>query len=495
MASFTVDLSDPHLFGNDAAEDEDSQVFESYVFERPELRDFAEPRHAIRIARAYKGEGKSALLRLTRARVGPQAVIVSTTGPSLSPTTTSVDFDAWIREWKRRIFDTIACEIGSGIGMAWTDDAISLVELAEKNGFKQRNPVSAIIDRLKSKVVPVERTRVDLPDAEQVLSRWNRDDTQIWLLVDDIDQNFQNTEPYKHKVASFFAACRQVMNAVPAIRFRLAIRPNVWTMLKRDFESLSHVEQYAVDLKWDDASIRSLLARRVEGYLIRQRLDRTLATLPPDRSEAEEALIAMAFEPRIQWGKDPFGKPKQRPPHVVLSTLSRHRPRWLIELCKEAARSAQQLGGSRIRLRDMTGQLATFGRHRIDDTVAEFRSQCPDLNDIISAFASQREEYSTDELLATLSKRLPPSVPIRIAGLNKPTEPKDIAKLLFQIGFLTARQNTKTGYEHFSFSDRPELLDARSNFDQGVRWEIHPVFRQALGLRSDEGRELNRPRT
>lgn len=69
MAKAGIRLTDPHLFGNDAAEDEDAEIFASYALERPELGDFTSPSRRICIARAYKGEGKSALLRLSARQI------------------------------------------------------------------------------------------------------------------------------------------------------------------------------------------------------------------------------------------------------------------------------------------------------------------------------------------------------------------------------------------------------------------------------------------
>ena len=39
-------------------------------------------------------------------------------------------------------------------------------------------------------------------------------------------------------------------------------------------------------------------------------------------------------------------------------------------------------------------------------------------------------------------------------------------------------------YEHISFEDNPALLKSRTSVDNGVSWEIHPVFRQALQLKN-----------
>jgi hypothetical protein len=179
---------------------------------------------------------------------------------------------------------------------------------------------------------------------------------------------------------------------------------------------------------------------------------------------------------------------KSRPVHVPLVTLSRRRPRWLVELACVAADSAHKIHHPKVLFPDVTGRLEAFGRQRIADTVAEFSPQCPQVEELIAGFSRQAEEYATDELMDTISKRILPSVSPRIVGVAGEPRAIDVAAFLLQIGFLSARrQLPEDAYEHLSYSDRPDLLRARNNRDDGVRWEIHPVFRQALQLRDEYG--------
>ena len=66
MSTPVINLADPDLFGNDAAEDEVDDIFNSSALKRDELGTFTDARKRIRVVRAYKGEGKSALLRMAR---------------------------------------------------------------------------------------------------------------------------------------------------------------------------------------------------------------------------------------------------------------------------------------------------------------------------------------------------------------------------------------------------------------------------------------------
>lgn len=488
-------LSDPSLFGNDAAEDEADEIFYSYVVERPELEAFTDPTRKLCIVHAYKGEGKSALLRLAAHRVGEGEHIVNVArkADDLAPDLAGDDHGAWVRAWKANIVTALAVEIGATIGIAWSDDAMSLVEESEKRGWRRRSILSSILDRLKLSETSVGDVKVSLPERkvlgavnpEATVRRWVKGGPQLWLFVDDVDKNFANTGWWKHRVSAFFDACRSLNQAIPELRIRAIVRPNVWTILKREFESLSHVEQYLVNLTWSLEDARHLLAKRIEGYLRRtdqwDSLSRTLRGTPQFR---EETLLALVFESPMQWG----GQARQ--PHYVLYTLSKWRPRWIIELCRTAAAAAVRARRAVITLSDIVDQLTAFGRRRIDDTVSEFRSLCSTIDELIMAFSGQKEELTTQELLKIVDDRIMTHVDVTIAGVSGRVSAMDVASLLFEIELYYGRRDfPDQSYEHVNFTDSPTLLRSRTNIDTGLIWEIHPVFRQALEMRDREGRE------
>lgn len=497
MSSPTIEFAAPHLFGNEAAEDEDEDIFATYAIDRDEVQAFADPQRRLCFVRAYKGEGKSALLRLVARRLQRStASPLVIRGPvnSFAPTATAQSFDDWLKNWKASLLERVAREVGTTINFAWTDDAMSLVEQAEKTGYRSRGLVASILDRIKPKIklglseanVEVSSEKLGTTDPERTLQRWVTGQEPIWLIVDDVDQNFENTESSRARAAAFFVACRQITNVIPELRIRAAVRPNVWTTLKLHFEPLSHVEQYMTDLAWDEQSIRRMLSKRVEGYLVRTAQWESLVdTLPTDSMKRDRALIALVFEDPMPWGK------KERPPHVVLRTLSKHRPRWLVELSAIAGRDAKNQ--RRIMLENILSRLDEFGRRRIQDTVAEFRSQCPQVDEVISALHGGREEFSTDELIDLMRNKVTNHLTPKISGVLGEPSPTDIAAFLFEIGVIFARRDDPDGeYHHFGYSERPTLLKSRSNLDEGLRWEVHPVFRQALEIRDQSGQELNR---
>lgn len=173
--------------------------------------------------------------------------------------------------------------------------------------------------------------------------------------------------------------------------------------------------------------------------------------LPTDEHLRDKVLIGCVFQDPVQWG--PSGN--MCPPHVMLHTLSKHRPRWLIELCKVAAKRAAGSGRSLIQKTDVLEELDVFGRRRIEDTVAEFRSQCPEVGELLAAFNRESEEYSTDRLLDVIKRKILDHITPHIAGGIGGARPVDVAAFLFEIGFIFGRREfADASYEHISLAIR-----------------------------------------
>jgi hypothetical protein len=288
----------------------------------------------------------------------------------------------------------------------------------------------------------------------------------------------------KIRVAAFFDACRELVNIIPELRVRAVVRPNIWTILRLEFESLSHIQQYLYDLTWSEEQARQLLGKRVEAYLKRTGQWTSFKDrLRGPADERQKTTIATTFESPMAWGSG------QRPPHSVLFTLSKRRPRWIIDLAKGAATSAVRQRHSRITRDDIFGELASFGTRRIEDTVAEFKPQCAELDELIAAFNREKEQMTTAELLGIIDNKILTHMTPTLAGVSGRPTNLNIAAFLFEIGLFYGRREFENGsYEHLTFSDRPSLLRARTNIDAGLSWEVHPVYRQALEIRDASGR-------
>lgn len=487
----------PEIFGNSAAEDEEDDVFASYVLDRPELSDFLSRTRRICIARAYKGEGKSALLRLVDLRLSESAdsstLFVRTTANELDPRpkTAVHDPNEWCHLWKLSLLRRCAILLGKEVSVALTDDAMHLVEQAEASGQRQRTVIKGLTTRLGSSKLEFS----DAPSADAALEgmierELGDSSKRIWLIVDDIDTNFTPSADGIAKVTGFFMAARLLSQRLKALRFRLAVRPNVWSILRRENEDLSKVEQYCTDLRWSQEQLGEILRLRIASHIERigdsekiSELNATRCGLPSIKKA-----VSYVFESPMKWGA------KQVSPFKVISTLSALRPRWMVELCRQVAKRVPSGTDGRLNDQDIFAEVKTFGERRIADTVSEYKCQCEQLEDLIYAFRDGPAKYTHSELEARLSSKAIGGLRPQISGVPGSAGWLDVANLLFQIGLYYARRDYEleqtdiTQYEHITYPEDPHLLRSSTQLDPTVRWEIHPVYRQALRIRDEQGK-------
>lgn len=479
----TVDLTDERIFGNDAGDDEDERSLNYYFLERPEFQRFYDRSNALRIVKARKGTGKSALLRRTEAKArerSPDDLFVTCKGPELFP-----DFSRPenatnpVLAWQRSICARINREIGARIKLAVSDDQISLVEAAELDSFRGRNILSALSDRLLKKMTlpgaaEMERVRIPIGDEVQLLRRFAANESQaVWFVVDDIDATFKNTEQNKAQLAAFFSACRDLAQKVKDLTIRVAVRTDVWTLLRASDEALDKCDQYVFNLRWSVEQVAYILVSKVDAYF------QVHLGLPPVPGQNEAARKAQAFRTVFQQ-KFPWGRDNQIESQTYVSLHSQGRPRWSAALCRAAAKVADGRGHLKIDEPDFKSVLASYSAQRRLDIVGEHSQEFRDFNGLVQVFSGWKKTFTTQEMLARIST----------AYIKKSTESEaksldavQLAHLLFRSGVIGAvSKGAGKGAKRMEYEDRPTLLTSRAALDDGLDWEIPMFLRPALKL-------------
>ncbi|ATG90489.1 P-loop ATPase, Sll1717 family [Methylomonas koyamae] len=479
------DLADPELFGNEAGEDEDKEVLESYFLEKPEFERFSSERTKLSFVRSRKGMGKSTLLVQTqfqRQKLSSTELSIYVKASDLFAIQ-DIKSDSpaeLVYGWQQRICSKINLELGSTLNLAFTDDKIALVESAELAGFRNRNLVSALLDRLKVKglAVDIERTRPSIANNQALLTRiLSEGNTRVWIFIDDIDATFINTPHERLKVSTFFSACRNIVSTTQDLCIRASVRTDVWSILAQHDEAMDKCEQYMIDLKWTTKETGAILSNKISSFFKRY--------YPDDpRYQNLDSVNDLATITKLVF-KEPFywsGRHLEafRPIHI----LSAGRPRWAAQLCKLAGQDAFNKNANLISKGHITSVLRRYGELRIADLYKEHRHQCEHLEDLIEAFSGGPKKYITKELLSYLTdKVITPSGMPKIDGISAEAGSMSVAHFLYRIGFITARdENDSTGLGFVSFDQRPNLLTTKQNLDDGLTWEIHPSYRHVLRI-------------
>ncbi|WP_076998667.1 P-loop ATPase, Sll1717 family [Variovorax sp. KK3] len=492
-----IALDDKTLFGNDAGEDEKEDMLMSYFVDQPAFADFLNPRERLWIATGRKGIGKSALLvrfaHLMRTQaIGARPIVIPAVPSQLvalrEPPQT--DNPSLLENyWKQVICSAINMELARDIGFAWTDNQMALVESAELAGFAGRNLIGALLSRLVGKInvagmVDITPTPRPAASHAQLLQRLSSEEglrRPVWFLLDDIDAKFQASPWQQAFVASFCTAARHLVRETTGIGIRASVRTDVWTSLSVT-EDTDKVEQYRTEIGWSASQQRALLAARILAYARRNDPASEVARTWNTQDHAD-ALIELAFTARMKWGQ------ATAPAEHVLRVLAGGRPRWIAQLCRMAGVNAARDGKERIAMHHVSQAMGEFGRRRLSDLYKEHQHQFADMRRLVECFSGGPRRYATDDLLRRiddhyLARTRPDAVPPVDGAPFR--DGLQLARFLFKCGFFNGNNAGKASLavpEFVGYDTRPDLLEADTNLDDGMSWELQPAYRNILNIK------------
>ncbi|MFY8149154.1 MAG: P-loop ATPase, Sll1717 family [Prochlorococcaceae cyanobacterium] len=471
------DLINPALFGNDAGEDEQPDVLNSYFLEKDIFAPFFDIKTRLSLVRSRKGMGKSALLSelaYRRQIQDPEEVVIYVKASDLVSLQEieASSANSLINGWQQRLCSRINLELGSILQIAFSDDAIKLVEKSELSGFRGRNLVGSLVDRLRIKIAGAEagRATVQIGNEQALLQKYSENSSRtVWLLVDDVDATFLNSNEERLATSTFFSACRNLVGTVSGLNIRASVRSDVWTILAQYDEALDKCEQYMIDIRWSTRETGLILKNKITSYF-----ERTYGAIPP---YASQSIFGTIFREPMTWDGHPLE------PFRLIHILCNGRPRWATKLCRVAGRHANQANQDLITKRHIDNSLREYGQARLSDLYKEHRHQCQQIVLLVEAFAGGKKELTTAEVLSVIDERIVAlhGLPT-IDGNDGVDGSMRVAHFLYRIGFFNARDDRGASLEFIAFEDRPNLLCTVANPDDGLNWEIHPSYRATLRI-------------
>lgn len=483
-----INLKDKKIFGNEAGEDENLAVLNSYYIEHSNFDDFFDSDERLSIVSARKGMGKSALLsRLQFKLINDEnynsPLIIRVKGNELLGLGDFKGEDHSYLEnyWKQIICKRIIVEIGNQIGFALNSDDMSFVELSEIEGLKSKNLVGALIARVKGKVLGAGvEVKSDVPNnLDKLLRRYQDNDNSpnVWLLVDDIDAKFQNTNENQARVGSFFSAIRSLSFDNQNLNIRATVRSDVWSCL-RHLEDLDKLQQYIIEIFWSKKYMRDMLAQKILVYIQKNF---------PDSNEAKlklkgdyNKIIDIVFNSPIEWRGDRDAKLFD-----AISAFSNRRPRWMGQLCRMASKKASEnVRIKKVNIDHINYILSDFGALRRDDLIKEHSHQFDELTHLIDSLRATQKEFTQSELQLIIERnfirgRDASDVP-KIDGKTY-AESEDLGDFLYKLGLISRAHEDGKTFTHYT--DDPDLYRSLESRKNNLVWSIHPSYRTFLNIK------------
>lgn len=480
---------DESIFGNEAGEEEEPEILNSYFVKMDNFKRLDSFENRFVIIKAMKGLGKSSLLsklNYDKNKEEPDSIILFIKGSDLITFFEPTDFsnpNHLINGWQKCLCKHLNCKIGEKIKIALDDTSISLVETSELAGVRGRNIVSALVDRIKINLpITKKENNKEINNQKALLSRFNENnDFKAWILIDDIDATFINNQDSCLQLSTFLSCCRKMVSDFRGLSIRVSLRSDVWSIINRIDEALDKSEQYISEIRWDEEAFNEMLALKIHSYITRNNCYGMygFSNHEIDPIKNPNLVVRELFAHRFDW----FGEHFSASEFIFL--MADRRPRWAINLCKKALQSAIKSNRNVITTEDFNKALEFFGKDRLDDIYKEYRQEFPKIKEVIILFINGPALHRTQDLLYIIEKKIIQIKPeIYINGVLGKVDCLQVAHFLFKIGFIHANRHGVYKLKNiYKYEDKFELLKDKYNMDQGFCWMINPIYQRWLNIK------------
>lgn len=460
------------LFGNEAAEDEDISRLKEYYFKNDAYKQ-AIADLPLRIIVGHKGIGKSALFQVAMAEdaeVGNVSILVKP-DDIVNLGYGEASFVNLVTQWKEGLKKVIFKKVFSKYNNIGDEDKFHEIYLKKYPG----KIVNFFLDMFEGKL---NEQNIDLRKVKQGTITSFLSKKKIIVYLDDLDLGWESRKEDIRRISALLNAIRHISQDLPGIQFRVALRTDVYFLVRTSDESTDKIGGSVVWYKWTNHEILVMLAKRIETFFGRTINEGQLI-------QTEQRLVARYLDAVMEKRFQGYGKWENAPLHRILMSVIRRRPRDLVKFCTLAAKRAYARKSNLIGTRDMMDVFDEYSQDRIQDAINEYKSELPDIHRLLFGMKPSRAErkaelmyrYDTPGLIRKINAIIQ-SGQFRFANGNVADE-KSLAGFLYKINFLIARKDLSDGEIDRKYFEENRYLSSKF-VDFGYSWEAHPAYRWAL---------------
>ncbi|WGK68577.1 ATP-binding protein [Candidatus Haliotispira prima] len=468
------------IFGHEAAENKDIENLKRYYFKNDIYERVTEDL-PLGILVGHKGVGKSALVTIAKSEDDKQGIVTILVKPDqFSELPDGNDMLGLISIWKRGIMDIIQQRVLENLGAPNAKNSSRFFSITQNDGVK------IAMDVLKG---CLKKEGKNFDSAIKKYANAIAKNKRINVYFDDMDRAWTGDKVSIMRFSALLNALRDLSTEKKGLNFILALRTDVYHLVRTSDESTDKIESSVIWLKWTNHEILAMLIKRIRLFLnSKQKINDNELVSEVQSNLAEDLKHVMnpIFNGRGLWANIPV--------HRMLMTLIRRRPRDLVKLCTLAANNAREQGHSRIETTDFDSIFDDYSQSRLQDVINEYKSEITDIEKLLLGMKPTEKErltsYSTHKKLSCytndqLINKIKNICEQGVYRLNsKKMEPSEIIEFLYKIEFITGTKDQgKKIIRHYFETQR---FLANGNVDFGFDWEIHPAFRWALNPNKKE---------
>lgn len=454
------------LFGFEDAESEAPERLKEYYLKK-DTYDSMFADLPVRILVGHKGTGKSALFRVLMSDEEDRGSLVVMIKPDdiAEICLEQSNFLLRIREWKDGLLRIIAEKALAKLG---TDDASKW-----QNFQKKSLGLLEFLSQSSSKI----KDYVDVSEAQRLCVDKFLKNRKVVVFLDDLDRGWEGKKDDVTRISALLNAVRDLASENDGLRFKVALRSDVYYLARTSDESTDKIEGSVVWCKWTNHEILVMLIKRIMTF--NQKSADYEQLLKSDQfhlSTYLDGVFTRKFEGLGKWSNTFTYK--------VLMSMIRKRPRDLVKLCALAASHAASSKSPVINTEHLRASFDEYSQGRLQDTINEYRSELPNIQDLLLEMKPTTKEkiakkgfvYTTSELKAKL-RNIMQHHRFYLAG--KMATENSLLNFLYKINFITARKEVEGEEIQRKYFEENRYL-TNTTVDFGYDWEVHPAFRWAL---------------
>ncbi len=454
------------LFGFEDAESESPERLKEY-FLKKDTYDSMFADLPVRILVGHKGTGKSALFRVLMADEEERGSLVVKIKPDdiAEICLDQSNFLLRIREWKdglnRIIIEKSISQFGPPEESIWNT--------ITRKGISTIDYLTSISGKLKDFV---NASEIQKKCAERYLKNH-----RVVVFLDDLDRGWEGEKDDVTRISALLNAIRDLASENNGLKFKIALRSDVYYLVRTSDESTDKIEGSVVWCKWTNHEILVMLIKRILTYNHQQADYNSL-------SHSDQFHLSTYLDEVFTRKFEGLGKWANTFTYKVLMSMIRKRPRDLVKICALAASHAYSAKSNIIRTDDLRASFDEYSQGRLQDTINEYKSELHNIQDLLLEMKPTTKEkrekkgfvYTTAELKAKLHSIMQHRK-FYLAG--KLATENSLLNFLYKINFITARKLVDgEEIQRKYFEENRYLTNASVDF--GYDWEVHPAFRWAL---------------
>ena len=489
----TIDLKEMR-FGAPAAERDISVGLVDYFVESDAYKRLASRTRTIVLGN--RGTGKSAIFKVFAERAKRNGTLVLELNPEhysyemLSSVLRSEREGSWAKHgafassWKYLILVRVMQELTSSGPRLKTGSAAKVYEyLRDHFEGAQDSPIATLVAYLKriegfkvgsyeaslktrelSRLYRLQELEPLLPCIVDLLNK-----RAVAVLVDELDKGWDGSEDAKAFVSGLFQASISLNELSPRLTVYISLRQELYDSIPALYDDTQKYRDLIETIRWDEPSLLAVAAKRIRHSY------ESLASSPDQ--ECWNAIFAETLKYRKSKSFN----------YLVDRTL--YRPRELIQFCTDAVEDARSENIAPIDYAIVSRVELDYSSAREKDIASEYRFQYPGLESVFEVFRGRVYTMERPELedvcLQICTGELKTDNDARWV-LEQ--EPDFLIDILWRIGFLRAYAvgGLKALRRSGSAYVGPHQVTTL-NLRTISRFQIHPMFRAALGMKEPKG--------